>query len=136
MGDFPAEEEVFINLHVGKQVQFLVDEGDAQLFGHGHGGLNQRLAQEGDAALVQRKHAGEDIHQRGFPGAVFPQNGVNFTLIDGEGNVIQHGNAVKGFADTLHFEYVHGLSISGKEVVGRGKSCPGKTQAAASAATA
>ncbi len=57
-------------------------------FGHGHGGLNQRLAQEGDAALVGKRTV--IFISVDFPAPFLPQNGVNFTLIDGEGNVIGH----------------------------------------------
>ena len=46
----------------------------------------------------------EDFAEGGFAGAVFAHEGVAFALVDGEGDVVEGGDAAEGFGDVLELD--------------------------------
>ena len=59
----------------------LVDHGDAQVEGRFRRVDMHQPAVYQHMTLFRQIKPGEDVHQRGFAGAVFPQQGMNLTLI-------------------------------------------------------
>ena len=84
-----------------------MDERDARLFHAANGRRGVFPAHEGDPAGIRGNYAGQYIHQRGFSGAVFAQQRVNFPRFNGEVNILQHRIAAESLRDVCHFQYCH-----------------------------
>ena len=69
---------------------------------------DHRLAVQFNLAGIRRQHAAQDVHERGFSGAVLAQQGANFTAPDRKGHVFEHHVGAEGFPDAAHFNN-HGL---------------------------
>lgn len=83
----------------------MVDHGNAEGFGGGRVVTGDGLAIDADAAaVIGLVGTGEDLHQRRFAGAVLTHQGVNFTGIDFQADVLEHPQAIEGLADALHFK--------------------------------
>ena len=70
------------------------------------GAESHLLAPDEDLAAVRFIHAEEHTHQRGFAGAVFPQQGVNLALLDLDGDIVVGDNPGKALSDVAHFHNV------------------------------
>ena len=81
----------------------LVDHGDAQVEGSLGRVDMHGLAVYQHMTLFRQIKPGEDVHQRGFAGAVFPQQGMNFTLIDRQIDAVVCQDAGKPFCNLPHF---------------------------------
>ena len=87
-GDQPVADRLAIDEEIGqdgalrKQAQLLIDDADAELAG-GLGGIDgQLLAIEEDAPGIGADHAGQNLHQRGFAGAVLAHHRVDGAGLD------------------------------------------------------
>jgi hypothetical protein len=84
------------------------DAGLADFFGRQ---ARDRLAFEGDASLVGRVDAREQIEQGRFARPVRPDDRVDRPLLDAERNVVDGHEAAKAFRDVRDFEEAaHGVS--------------------------
>ena len=77
-GDVSAENGVFGDGEGGDQHEVLVDHADAEGDGVGGGGDADGAVVEEDLAGVHLVEAVEDLHEGGFAGAVFAEQGVDF----------------------------------------------------------
>ena len=68
-----AEEDVFGDAQVGNEIELLKDDRDAGLLGFARIAKVDRPAVQQNFARVGRKHAGQNVHQRRFAGAVLAQ---------------------------------------------------------------
>ena len=99
---FAPDEDVLHHGEIGHQVQFLVDDGDAQLLGMvGVVDLN-RLSAKQDFAAVRHVDAGENFHQRRFAGAVLPDQAQDFARAHMKADILQRLNTWEGLADIFH----------------------------------
>ena len=99
---FTPDEDVLHHRQVGHQVEFLVDDGDAQFLRLVRIGDVDGPALQEDLAFVQAVDAGEDLHQRRFAGAVLADEAEDFARADVQADVVQRADAGKGFADVIH----------------------------------
>ncbi len=97
-----ADEDVLRRRQVRHQVQFLVDDADAQFLRPPRRGNLGRPAVEQDLALVARVDAGEYLHQRGFAGAVLAHQRMHLAGLQLEAGVVQRPHAGERLADAAH----------------------------------
>ena len=109
--DLPANEHVFVYRQIVDQVQLLMDKGDARVQGLGGGMEGDGLAVQDDLSLVGLQYAAQDVHQRGFAGAVVAQQRADFSCLQAEIHLPQHVVGAEGFDDSLHGK-VHGFTSS------------------------
>ena len=98
-----ADIDVLRHAQLGEQQQFLIDRGDAlgrRLAGRGK---SDRLAFDPHLAGIGRLHPGDDLDQRGFPGAVLAQQRMDLARPDIEADVVQHPHRAEGFRDPRQF---------------------------------
>ena len=104
---FIAQKHVFADAHIRDQRQFLMDDDDAlafavlQIMKAAFLTVIDNIARIASVGIP----AAQDVHQRGFPGAVFPYQGMNAAALDGEVDVIQRLDARKLLGDPSHFQY-------------------------------
>ena len=94
-----ADEDVLRRGEVGHQVQFLMDDADAELLGAARRIDLDRLAVEQDLAFVGLVDAGENFHQRRLAGAVLAHQRVHFAGAKLEPCIVQRPHARKRLAD-------------------------------------
>ena len=106
---FVAEEDVLGNRELGHQRQLLVDDDDADLLAVVDATKAPLGAQVTDLAAVvaMRVDARQHLHQRRFAGAVLADDGVDFTLADGQIDVVERIHAGEGFDDPPHLQNGH-----------------------------
>ena len=66
----------------------------------------QLFAVQVNLALRGRINAVENLHQRGFAGAVFAHQGMHGTALDAQRNIVERHNTGECFGDSPHFQYV------------------------------
>ena len=84
-----AHKDVFAHRHGLHQVKLLIDNAHAPVEGFHRGGLLNDLPVEDYLAAVLGVDAGENLHQRGFAGAVFAHQAVDLAPFDPDGYVVQ-----------------------------------------------
>ena len=94
-----AEGEVFGDGQRRDEVDLLIDGRDAAGFGVGRRTRGDASALEGDFAGVGGVDAGEDLDERGFAGAVFAEERVDFAGADGEVDGVEGDDAGETFPD-------------------------------------
>ncbi len=100
----PAHKQVLRDVQVVKDIQLLINNGDARALG-GQGACDrQGLPLKIDLPLVHGIHPGEDFHQRGFSRAVLPHQGQDLAGIHREIHLIQGLHPRKGLADAAHLQ--------------------------------
>ena len=109
-GRLAAEEQVFHHRQLRNQVQFLMDDGNAAGLSLTGGADLHRLAINADGTAVAAVYPAENLHQRGFAGAVLPHQGVDFAAGNGKVDLFQHADRAKSLADALHDD-IHGLVL-------------------------
>ena len=82
-----SEEQILRDRKIVDQSTVLMNNGDASTLG-----VDGRTQADGppleeDLAVIGRIDAGHDLHQRRFPRAVLPQEGVNPTQKEGDGTL-------------------------------------------------
>ncbi|OPZ14860.1 MAG: hypothetical protein BWZ10_01827 [candidate division BRC1 bacterium ADurb.BinA364] len=97
-GDAHAQEQVFGDGQSGREHEMLVHHADAQRHGFGGRMDPRRRAEDFDFAGVHPEHPEQDVHQRGFAGAVFSQQGVDFALGQLEMDAAQRLHGAEGFS--------------------------------------
>ncbi len=100
-----AEENVRRDVEVVAQVQFLVDQRDAQSQRRPDRTELNRLALEEYLAAVRRRHAGQDFHQRAFARAVLADHGQHFAAVKREAHVVQRPHSGKMLAQIAHLQH-------------------------------
>ncbi len=101
---FVAQHHVFGHGERRHQHEMLVHHANPLANGVG-GALDvDTLTVNVDFSLVRRIKPVEDIHQRAFSGAVFTQQGMDFTFFQGQIDVVVGQNARKTFGDTTKFK--------------------------------
>ena len=109
--DRPAHEDVFRHGQLLGEVQFLIDDGDAQFLRVGGRADVHFLSVDEYLALVLAVSAGEHLHQRRFARAVLAQQGVHFALAHGQAHMVKRQHAGKPLDDVAHFQkFGHGVS--------------------------
>ena len=66
----------------------------------------QLFAVQVNLALRGRINAVENLHQRGFAGAVFAHQGMHGTALDAQRNIVERHNTRECFGNSPHFQYV------------------------------
>src|SRR3989449_7380519 len=91
-----TEEDVLGDGHLRKGARLLIDDADAGL--HRGPGSAERdgYARQADLPRGRTEHACEDEHERGLPGAVCPDEGVDLAALRGEVHAVESGRAGKG----------------------------------------
>src|SRR5665648_740260 len=119
-GALVAQEDVLGDRQVGAQRELLVDDHDAVVLAVPDPAELDRLALEGDLAVIGavRVHPGENLHQGGLACPVLPANRVNLPRADRERDVLQREDTRKGLGDRAHLED----DVVGHGVVGHGCS--------------
>ena len=103
-GRLASKEKVRGDVEVVGEIQFLVDQGDAELFGGADGIDAGGSAVDKDLAGIRLLHAAENFHQRAFARAVLADDGDDFAPPDGQIDPIERGHAGEGFADLSRFQ--------------------------------
>ena len=99
---FAADEDVLRHGQVRHQVQFLVNDADAQVLRRAWVGDVHFLAPVIDAARVLAVDAGENLHQGGFACAVLTDQGMHLAGTQFEVRLIQRMNARKALVNPFH----------------------------------
>ena len=102
-----AEKDVVGNGQIVDDIQFLVDKRDSGLLHLGDGRGRIIPAEKTDGTGVRRDDAGQNVHQGGFPGAVFTEKGVDFAFFHRKVDVRQGLGSAKGLGHMVHFKDRH-----------------------------
>ena len=100
----PAGENVLRNGKLIHQIELLENDADAM------GGCNQRIGDidflpvDEDLSFVFLVVAVEDLHERRFARAVFPDQSPHLAFGDGEAHVVERLDARERLADMTHFK--------------------------------
>src|SRR5829696_4575343 len=99
-----------------------MNDDDAGFFGVSNVVERRGLTLEDDVAFVAsiRVHSGQHLHQRGLASSVLAADGVHFTALDRQADILQRLDTREGLADIAHFQDVvsHLSPLSG---AGRGR---------------
>ena len=113
-----SEAEVFESVHGLEENEVLEDHRDA-----GGARLLRRVEARGvsvpeDGAAVGGEASVEDLDERGFAGAVFAEEGVDFARREREGDVVVGDGAGEAFGDVPEFEERRGDAVGGRVMIG------------------
>ncbi len=97
--------------HSLHQHKVLVDHADPALHSASGGGEADLLAAEENLALRRVVQAAQNIHQRAFACAVFPQKCQDLAFVQGQADVPVGGENAEFFRDMLHPEQALGHSV-------------------------
>src|SRR5258706_9602579 len=96
-----AEDHVVDDAHGAGEHEMLVDHADAAGDGVAGGADVDGPAVDFYFAAVAMDEAVEDVHQRGFAGAVFADQAVDGAGGDGEGDAVEGGAWAESLRDVL-----------------------------------
>src|SRR6266496_4030054 len=99
-----AEKNVFAYAQLRNEHEFLMNDIDAEIVSLVRGPDLDGPALPGHLPAVRLISPGDDLHERGFAGAVFTDQCVNFAQTHREGHVVEYGDAAEGLCDVLHPE--------------------------------
>ena len=99
-----TEEDVVGRRQFGNEIELLMDDGDARPLGVLDAGELDRRAIDPDGAVVLDVHAGEDLHQSRFAGAVLSDKRMHFARGEVEVDVLEHGDAGEGLAKAARLD--------------------------------
>src|SRR5206468_1700079 len=99
-----AEEDVFGGAEVRDQVEFLVDDVDAEVHRPLGGIDHDGLAVENNLAAVRLLGAGQDLHERRLAGAVLADEGVDLAGTHLEADAVERDDTRVALADPAHLE--------------------------------
>ena len=105
-----AEHDVLEDGEVVGEHEVLEDHADARVDRVGGAAQGQRLAVDGDGALVGLLHAVEDLHQRRLAGAVLPDDRVDGAAPDGDLDVLVGDDAREALGDAVQLDRRSGAS--------------------------
>ena len=106
-GLFAAQENVVGDRELGNQVELLVDDPDAGVFGLARAREPDRPAVEMDLAFKIGDGPGQDLHERALARAVLAANGVDLAGARGEARRPGARDAAKALGDMPHLEPGH-----------------------------
>src|SRR3990167_4130739 len=118
-----ARHDVVEHAHALEQRQVLEGAGHAH---HGHlvaVHVPEGLAAKGDGALLRRVNAIDAIEHGAFAGAIGPDDGADFVLLDVERNIGQRVDAAKAQADVFDIKndaadfFAHAAAFTGANVL-------------------
>ena len=95
-----AQEHVFGHRQMGAHVELLVNDGDAQLLRSFGSKVADRFAPDKIFARITLINSGNNFHEGGLTGAVFPKQGVHFSRAQIKGHVVQRLDPREGFGHT------------------------------------
>ena len=100
----PAEENIRSDVQVSREVQFLVDESDAQPFGGPHIGNADSLSFDLYLSLVRLVYPGQALHERALASAIFPHHSHHFARAKGRTHLLECAYAAEALADRASFK--------------------------------
>jgi hypothetical protein len=106
-GEFTAEEDVLGDGEVRGQEGLLVDHGDAFVSSFDGIGEVDRAAFPEHLAAVATVHAGDNLHEGGFAGAVLAHDKVDLAGLDRQVALAECDNSTEAFFNTFEFEQHH-----------------------------
>ncbi len=101
---FAAQKNVFGHGEMRRQQRFLVHHGDPVRGRFRRVAEAHRLAAPQHFAAVGGLQAGDNLHQRGFAGAVLPHQQMNLAAVDRKVSPAQRDHAAESFFDSLQIE--------------------------------
>ena len=113
-GVLVAEEDVFGDRQHRHQGKLLVDDDDAAAFAVVDAAEVALLTLVDDSAIIGavRINPRQHLHQGGFAGAVFPDNGVDLAFSNAQIDVRQGLHAWEGLGDVAHLKKGRGHRLS------------------------
>ena len=100
-----AQEEIARHAHQRHQRQILVDRGDAACRACPAASRSAiGLAVDQNFALVGHVHAGQNLDQRRFAGAIVAKQAMDFAGPDVEGHVLERDDRAEILADRLELD--------------------------------
>ena len=100
-----AKEQVPRNAQQGDEVDLLVDRADPGGLGIAWPGELDRDPAIRDLPAIGLMDTGEDLDQRGLPGAVLADQGPRLPGAEGHRHVLESDRAGEALRDALHLEY-------------------------------
>ena len=94
-GGFATEEEISADAEIGREVEFLMNEGDAMAETFLDGANRDFISLNPYRPRIGPLHAGEDFHEGTFPCPIFPEHGDDLALAHGEADLMQSAHAGK-----------------------------------------
>ena len=99
-----ADENVLGDVEIGKQQRLLIDGGDAQSLRLGGAAYRDGSTGEKDLAAIRLMHAGDDLDERRFAGAVLAEQGVNFAGMQRKRDVFERLSGVEALGDAANLQ--------------------------------
>jgi len=101
---FTPQKYIFFDVHIGKSIELLIDKAYSRFFRLF--GIRKRnfFAVDIQYTRIFQMDAGEYLHQRRFPGTVFPHKGVNFSGHKGKFGIIKNKSVSEMLFYTLHYD--------------------------------
>ena len=104
VGRLGAEKDVLGDRQIGRDAELLMHHGDAGRVRIARRAEMGFLPVEHEAAREFRMHAGDDLHQRAFAGAVFADETMDLAGVQREVDTAKRLDAAEGFRDASQFE--------------------------------
>ena len=104
---FAAEEDVGGDILLTGEREVLVDHLDAHAAALAGRQIEDRLAVEADTAGIRSVHAGDDLHQRRFAGAVVADQPDDFAATHRKIDAMQDVHGAEALGDAIDFENTH-----------------------------
>ena len=89
---------------IRKERRLLINAGDAELVRGGRCELLHALATNVDLAAVRPMRAGDEFDERRFACAIFPEQRVDFSRLQIEGDTFQRAYGAESLADTCQLQ--------------------------------
>ena len=113
---FAAQEEIGRDVQVLGQIEFLVDEGDAQPEGFFDGPQGRWNPVDPDLARVGGLHPGEDLHQGALAGPVLTDDGHDFAPAHGQAHALERPHAGERLGQRAGFQQGRGHGRCGRSM--------------------
>ena len=98
-----SEIDILRDIELRNQAQFLTDKADAHRERRARPLDAHRTDEvDGDSTFVRLRHAEHDLHQRGLPRAVFPEQRVNLAAVETEIDALQSANSGEALDNACH----------------------------------
>ena len=125
-GRFAIGEDIAGHRQVGKEIQLLEDDADAELPGLQGIADDHRFAAQDERPAVRLIDAGQHLHDRRLAGAVLPHDGVDLAGGNPERHVVDGGDAAEALGDAVQPDDVRcrGRSVMAK--LASGEVPPGR----------